>query len=413
MSSRLPYGRQAVDEQDIAQVAEALRAEMITQGPRVGDFEEAFAGAVGASHAVAFSSGTAALHAAAAACELGKGDTVLTTPISFVASSNCILYTGGRVRFADIDPQTLNLDSRKAVASGATSGIKAVLAVSLGGLPADLSSLQALRAAGVRVIEDGCHALGGRRGGLPVGGDGPADLSVFSLHPLKAITSGEGGIVTTHDQDLATRLRAFRSHGIVREHPQHDPASGDDCEVLRGPWHYDVKSLGFNYRITDFQCALGQSQLGKLNGFIAARNAIAARYRELLLDVHHLTLPPEAPDGSLHAYHLFIVRFDEGAVRRRIVCEGLLAEGISTQLHYIPIYRHTLYRSLGYGDCARALPHAEGYYRSALSLPIFPAMSAGDVRRVVDTLKRLMEASLDEPKRASGTRYVAAATQGS
>src|SRR4029077_12864775 len=216
VSEFLPYGRQTIDERDVAAVANALREELITQGPRVEAFERAFAGACGARHAVAFANGTAALHGAAVACEIGPGDAVLTTPISFVASSNCVLHAGGRPLFADIDPETLNLDVARAIATGASERVSAVVIVSLAGLPADLRPLQSLRERGVRVIEDACHTLGARRGGHPVGGDGLADVSVFSLHPVKAITTGEGGVATTDDDALAEKLRAFRTHGIVR-----------------------------------------------------------------------------------------------------------------------------------------------------------------------------------------------------
>jgi perosamine synthetase len=393
VSAFIPYGRQTVDEQDIAEVAAALRDALITQGPRVGMFEQAFAEAVEASHAVAFSSGTAALHAAAMACEIEAGEEILTTPISFVASSNCVLYAGGRPRFADIDPDTSNIDLARAIAAGADDGVRAVVAVSMAGLPVDLAPLQPLRARGMRVIEDACHALGARRGGRPVGGDGLADMSVFSLHPVKAITTGEGGVVTTEEAALAERLRELRSHGIVRAAPDPDSALHDQDSyerLLEGPWHYDVSSLGFNYRITDFQCALGESQLSKLPGFIAARNRIAMRYRDLLADIEGIQLPAPAPADGLHAYHLFVVRFEEGALRRRLVCERLREEGIGTQLHYIPIYRHTLYRSLGYGAAGRDLPHAERYYQSALSLPIFPGMTEEEVMTVARTLRRIM-----------------------
>jgi perosamine synthetase len=389
VSEFLPYGRQAIDEQDVAAVADALREELITQGPRIESFERAFADACGARHAVAFANGTAALHGAAVACDIGPGDEVLTTPISFVASANCVLYAGGRPVFADIDPATLNLDLVSAIADGTFERVKAVVAVSLTGLPADLVPLQPLRERGVRVIEDACHALGARRGGRPIGGDGLADATVFSLHPVKAITSGEGGVVTTNEEKLADRLRSFRTHGIMR-------SSVDELDPLRGSWHYDVCSLGFNYRITDFQCALGSSQLRKLDGFIAQRNRVAERYRERLGDVHGLQLPPAAPVGGLHGYHLFVVRFTEGARRRRTVYEGLRDAGIGSQLHYIPIYRHTLYRSLGYGREQEYLTEAERYYATALSLPIFPRMTDADISRVATELRQLLARPLSE-----------------
>jgi dTDP-4-amino-4,6-dideoxygalactose transaminase len=309
---------------------------------------------------------------------------VLTTPLSFVASSNCALYVGARPRFADVEGDTYNLDAAAAVASGAAAGVKACVTVSLTGLPADLEPLQTLREQGVIVIEDACHALGARRNGNPVGADGLADMYVFSTHPVKAITTGEGGVVVTEDAGLADRLRTFRTHGIRR---------GGGEGVLGGGWHYDVASLGFNYRITDFQCALGQSQLGHLDDFVRRRNEVAAAYREALDGVDGLALPAEPPADGLHAYHLFVVRFTEGPQRRRTMYDRLRERGIGTQLHYIPIYRHSLYRSLGYGEDPGRFPATERYYEQALSLPMFPGMGPADVRRVVDAI----EAELDRP----------------
>jgi UDP-4-amino-4,6-dideoxy-N-acetyl-beta-L-altrosamine transaminase len=385
VSAFLPYGRQHIDDDDIAAVVEVLREPLITQGPRVDELEAAFADAVQASHAVAFSSGTAGLHAAAAAAGLGPGDEVLTTPLSFVASSNCALFVGARPRFADVDPATHNLDAAAAIAAGTADGVRACVPVSLTGLPADLAPLQALRARGVTVIEDACHALGALRDGRPVGSDGLADMAVFSLHPVKAVTSGEGGVVTTGDAELADRLRAFRTHGIRR-------VTGDG--VLAGGWHYDVASLGFNYRITDFQSALGRSQLRKLDAFVARRNALAAAYRAGLEGLDGVALPAEPGPGGRHAYHLFVVRFTEGAARRRAVYDGLRERGIGTQLHYIPIYRHSLYRSLGYGDDPGAFPNTERYYEQALSLPLFPELRDADVDRVVGAIAEELQRPL-------------------
>jgi perosamine synthetase len=381
----LPYGRQEISQADVDAVDAALREPLITQGPGVERFEEAFAQATGAAHAIAFSSGTAALHAAAAAAGLGPGDEVLTTPVSFVASSNCALFVGARPRFFDVDGETANLDLAAALDSGAADGVRACVTVSLAGLPADLAAAAELRERGVTVIEDGCHALGGLRDGRPVGGADQADMTTFSLHPVKAVTSGEGGMVTTEREDLAERLRRFRTHGIQRGTPSDDP--------LRGGWHYDIAELGFNYRITDFQCALGLSQLVRLEDFVARRNRVAERYRERLAGIHGLALPAAPPAGDRHAYHLFVVRFPEGAVRRRQVYDHLHAAGIGPQLHYIPIYRHSLYRSLGYEEAATRCPEAERYYAEALSLPMFPAMTEADVERVAAAL----EGALAEP----------------
>jgi dTDP-4-amino-4,6-dideoxygalactose transaminase len=383
VSDFLPYGRQDVTEEDIAAVADALRGQLITQGPHVDAFEAAFAEAVGTRHAVAFANGTGALHGAAVAAGLGQGDEVLTTPLSFVASSNCALFTGARPRFADVDADSANLDSATAISAGLADGVKAVVAVSLAGLPVDLEPLQPLREQGVVVIEDGCHAIGGRRASEPVGAGGLADMTVFSLHPVKTVTTGEGGIVTTDDDGMADILRNFRTHGMRRG------ASGGG--TLPGPWHYDVERLGFNYRITDFQCALGLSQLKRLPAYVERRNEIADRYHELLGDADGVKLPARAGDGEVHGYHLFVVRFTEGAERRRFMAEALREAGVGTQLHYIPIPLHGLYRELGYGEEAMGrLPHAQGYYEQALSIPMYATLTDRDVDRVAGEIRRLV-----------------------
>lgn len=375
----LPYGRQQVSDEDVDAVTAALRGELITQGPTVGEFELRFAEYVGAKHAVAFANGTAALHGAAHAAGLGSGDEMLTTPLSFVASANCALYMGATVRFVDVDPATWNLDTAAAAAQ-VSDRTRAVVAVSLAGLPVDLEPLRDVRDR-IVVIEDGCHALGGHRNGVRVGGPGGADMTTFSLHPVKAMTTGEGGMVTTEDDELAARLRSFRTHGIAR----------DDLtpSAEEGSWYYEVRELGFNYRLTDFQCALGISQLERLDEWIAARNEVAGWYRELLADEPRIALPPAAPEGSLHAHHLFVVRVLAGPAVRREVFEGLRAAGIGVQVHYIPIYRFPYFRDK-LGCPQDTCPHAEQYYASAISLPIYPRLSRRDVERVVSELTRLL-----------------------
>ncbi len=431
MTDFLPYGRQTIDETDVAAVSAVLESPFLTQGPCVESFERAFCEYLGARHAVAFANGTAALHAAAHAAGLGPGDELLTTPLSFVASANCALFVGARPRFCDIDPETANLDLQSALQQGLPRQVKACVAVSMAGLPIDLEPLQEARRDGLVVIEDASHALGARRGGRPInggrpldsrqpldserpldsrqpldserpldsrqpldserpldsrqplGGDGAADMTTFSFHPVKAITSGEGGMVSTDDDLLADALRRFRTHGIRRGEPEQD--------VMRGGWHYDIDSLGFNYRITDFQCALGEHQLARLEEFVAARTKIADRYRELLGEIAELQLPATANQpGANHAYHLFVVRFREGAGRRRAAYEHLHACGIGVQLHYIPIPVHSLYRSLGY--TMEGLEATQAYYEEALSLPIFPTMSDSDVKRVADEVRRALAA---------------------
>jgi perosamine synthetase len=374
----LPYGRQSIDDADVDAVAAALRDPLITQGPKVDAFEAAFAEHVGARHAVAFSSGTAGLHGAAVVAGVGPGTELLTSPLTFAADATCALYAGGRPRFVDVDPATWNLDAAAAVRA-VDERTRAIIAVSLTGLPADLDGLAPVRD-DVVVIEDGCHALGGHRDGRPVGGPGGADMTVFSLHPVKAMTTGEGGVVTTEDDELAERLRRFRTHGIVRD--------GSGATPTDGPWFYDVRDLGFNYRITDVQCALGLSQLTRLEGWIERRNEIAERYRELLAGEERIALPPAAPAGSRHGYHLFVVRVLAGAERRREVFEALRAAGIGVQVHYVPIYRFSLYRELGYAQ--DTCPAVEDYYAGAISLPMFPGLTDADVRRVVGTLQRVL-----------------------
>jgi perosamine synthetase len=375
VASFLPYGRQEISDEDVEAVVETLRSELITQGPAIDRFEDALAGYLGARHVVAFSSGTAGLHAAAHAAGLGEGDELLTTPLTFAATANCALYVGARPRFVDVSRETWNLDPSLLELDERT---KAIAPVSFAGLPMDLDELQGR---GAVLIEDACHAIGAERDGSKVGGPGGADMTVFSFHPVKSMTTGEGGAVATEDDGLAERLRSFRTHGIVRE--------GLSPSATEGGWYYELRDLGFNYRITDFQCALGLSQLKRLDGWVAARNRIAAHYRSLLDGDERIGLPPEAPEGWLHGHHLFVIRVLAGAEARLAAFEALRAAGIGVQVHYIPVYRFPYYRDrLGYpqGDC----PAAEEHYAQSISLPIFPAMTEGDVERVVDELRKAL-----------------------
>jgi perosamine synthetase len=375
----IPYGRQHIAEEDIEAVAEALRGDFITQGPLIARFEDAVAEYTGAAHVVAFANGTAALHGAAFAAGIGEGDEAVTTPLSFSGSSNCVRYQGGMPRFVDISPETWNLDMA-AAAEAVGERTKAVIPVSFAGLPVDFDALAPVRDV-VVVIEDACHALGGVRGGRSVGAPGGADMTVFSTHPVKAITSGEGGLVTTEDGELARRLRTFRTHGITKENVNPSPTEGG--------WYYEIQELGFNYRITDFQCALGLSQLQRLDENVAARNEIAAQYRELLAGEARVELPPAAPPDSLHAYHLFVIRVRAGAEARLAVYNALHAADIGVQVHYIPIYRLPYYRdTLGFPQ--DQWPATEEYYSGALSLPIFPGLGEADVERVVDELREAL-----------------------
>jgi len=368
----LPYGRQQISDEDVAAVAAVLREPMITQGPRVAELEAAVCEFTGSAEAVAVSSGTAALHAAAAGLGLGPGDVVLAPPITFAASANCARYVGAEVRLVDIDPATLNIDVEEARRIAAEDPrVRAVVAVSFAGLPVEIDPL---RDAGLVVIEDGCHALGGTRHGTIVGGPSAASATCFSLHPVKAMTSGEGGLLTTEDAELAGFVRRFREHGIERM-----PGASD------GPWAYDIAQAGFNYRITDFQCALATSQLARLPAWVVARNEIADAYRELLTGEDRIELPPEAPPDSVHGYHLFAIQVKAGAEARRRVFEGLREASIGTQMHYIPIYRFATYAA---EHDPSDFPNSEAYYAGALSLPVFPGMDRTDVERVVSELQR-------------------------
>jgi perosamine synthetase len=375
----LPYGRQQINDEDLNAVLDVLRSELITQGPTIERFETALADYLGVEHVVAFANGTAALHGAVFAAGLGPGDEVLTSPLSFAASANCALYQGASPRFLDISPHTWNLDTA-AAAAAVGERTRAVIAVSFAGLPVDLEPLAPVRDR-IVVIEDAAHALGAWRSGRPVGASGGADLTAFSLHPVKAITTGEGGFVATGRAEFARLLRLFRTHGITNERVA--PSSSE------GEWYYEMQALGFNYRITDFQCALGLSQLQRLDERIKRRNEIAKTYRELLADEARISLPPPASGTTRHAYHLFVVQILGGAEARLQTFAALQRAGIGVQVHYIPIYRHPYYRDvLGYPqDCC---PTAEDYYWSAISLPIFPAMTAADIGRVVGELREAL-----------------------
>jgi len=355
----IPYGRQSVDDDDIAAVVGVLKGDWLTQGPQVPLFEEALTEVTGAAHAVAFSSGTAALHGAASVAGLGPDSVVVTSPLSFVASANCARYVGATPAFVDIDPATLNIDLGLV-----PRGCEALVAVHFAGLPLDLTQLRHRPRV---VIEDAAHALGAQTPAGPVGNCAAADMCVFSFHPVKVVTTGEGGAVTTNSEELAARLRRFRSHGAVPT-PQ------------KGGWFYEIDTLGFNYRMTDIHAALGTAQLGKLGRFVDRRNVLAARYRSLLSHLP-LELPPEAPPGSTHAYHLFPVRVGQ----RAEVYRGLREAGIGVQVHYVPIYRHRLYADLGLDP--RNFPATEAAYDGLLSLPMYPDLTDDDQDVVVSALE--------------------------
>jgi UDP-4-amino-4,6-dideoxy-N-acetyl-beta-L-altrosamine transaminase len=371
----LPYGRQEIVDADIAAVATALREQFLTQGPQVGHFEAQFAEAVGARYAVALSSGTAALHAAYFAAGLRAGGAVLTTPITFAATANAALYLQGAVRFADVDPHTALLDPA-AVAAANPAGVQVLAPVHFSGQVADMESLTQIAAArGWVVVEDAAHALGARYTTSDgrehqVGACAHSAMCCFSLHPVKHITTGEGGVVTTNDERYAAALRRFRTHGITR----------DRAELHRdeGAWYYEQHDLGYNYRITDFQCALGMSQLSRLRAFVERRRELAAHYDQEFLGMRAVE-PLAVPTWSRGSYHLYVVRVP--APRRRAVFEGLRAMGIGVNVHYLPVYRHPYYRAHGFADLH--LPAAEAYYAEAISLPMYPGLTEQDLDSVV------------------------------
>jgi UDP-4-amino-4,6-dideoxy-N-acetyl-beta-L-altrosamine transaminase len=373
----IPYGKQTIEDDDIAAVTAVLRGDWLTQGPRVAAFEAALAEACEAPYAVAFSSGTAALHAACHAAGVGAGDDVLTSALTFAASANCAAYVGATPRFADIDPATFNV-SRDTVGAALTDRTRAVIPVSFAGLPAPLREIRSAIGPGVTLIEDAAHALGARTPDGPVGNVVHADMSVFSFHPVKSLTTGEGGAITVRDEALRDRLLAFRSHGMTK-----DPTLLERPD--EGGWYMEQQDLGFNYRITDLQCALGVSQLAKLERFVAARNAIADRYRAGLSGVEGVALPPAAPDGARHAYHLFVVRVRA----RRALYDALRERGILSQVHYVPVYLHPWYRRT-YGYAPGLCPAAETYYDGCLSLPCFPALTEAEQDSVIEAVRELV-----------------------
>jgi perosamine synthetase len=377
----IPYGRQTIEDDDVAAVTAALRGDWLTQGPHVAVFEAAVAAACGAPYAVAFSSGTAALHAACHAAGAGPGDEVLTSALTFAASANCAAYVGATPAFADIDPTSWNVTA-ETLAAAATERTRVVIPVDFAGLPVDLAAIRAALGPGVAIIEDAAHALGARRPDGPVGDGAHADMTVFSFHPVKAVTTGEGGVVTLRDPELRERLLGFRSHGMTK-----DPARLE--RAGEGGWYMEQQDLGFNYRITDVQCALGVSQMGKLARFVAARNAVAARYREALAGVDALRLAPAAPAGGRHAYHLFAVHHAGGAPARRALYDGLRERGIFSQVHYLPVYLHPWYRDT-YGYRPGLCPQAEGYYAGCLSLPCFPGLTESEQDTVIAAVRELV-----------------------
>jgi UDP-4-amino-4,6-dideoxy-N-acetyl-beta-L-altrosamine transaminase len=379
----IPYGRQQISDADVEAVAGVLRSDFLTQGPAVPAFEAALATYCGATHAVAVNSATSALHIACLALGVGPGDCVWTSAITFVASANCARYCGADVDFVDIDPRTYclsvaSLSDKLARAAAAGRLPKVVVPVHLAGQSCDMAAIHALgQQYGFRIIEDASHAVGGRYAGAPVGRGSYSDITVFSFHPVKIVTTAEGGAALTNQAALADRMRSLRSHGVTRE------ASAMAGEP-DGPWYYEQLELGFNYRLTDVQAALGLSQLSRLDAFVARRLELARRYDAALRDLPVVT-PWQHPD-CVSATHLYVVRIDRSRVGRthRQVFEALRAASIGVNLHYIPVYRQPYYARLGH--TAAECPEAERYYAEALSLPMFPALTEAEQDRVVTAL---------------------------
>lgn len=383
MDTMIPYGRQEITQADIDTVVAVLKSDYLTQGPMVPRFEEAVATYCGAAHALAVNSATSALHIACLALGLGPGDRLWTSPVTFVASANCGLYCGAQVDFVDIDPCTYNmcpqaLERKLVEAERAGRLPKVVVPVHLCGQPCDMLAIHSLaQRFGFKIIEDASHAIGGRYRGEPIGNCRYSDIAVFSFHPVKIITSAEGGMALTNNAKLAERMGLLRSHGITR-----DPALM--TRESDGPWYYQQVALGFNYRMTDLQAALGVSQMARLDDYVARRHQLAQRYDQLL-DPLPVVTPWQHPD-SYSGLHLYVIRLQLDRISRshREVFEALRGQGIGVNLHYIPVHRQPYYENMGFN--VGQFLEAERYYAEAISLPMFPTMTEDQQDRVVNAV---------------------------
>lgn len=372
----IPYGKQTIEQDDIQAVVDVLKSDFLTTGPKIAEFEQTVADYVGAKYAVAISNGTSALHAACFAAGIEPGDEVITTPLTFAASANCVLYCGGTPVFADVDPKTYNIDPED-IQRKITDRTKAIIAVHFAGQPCDMDAIHSIaREHGLIVIEDGAHALGSVYKGKKVGS--MSDMTTFSFHPVKPITTGEGGMIVTDNEDFYKKMILFRSHGITR----------DDSMMTRndGPWFYQQFNLGYNYRITDIQCALGCSQMKKLDRFLARRKEIVARYNEAFADCDNIITPYQLSDTE-SGWHLYIVQVKK--CDRRQVFENMREKGIGVNVHYIPVYMHPYYQEHGYENVHCA--NAEEIYSHIISLPLYPGLTSEQQDYVIDTLKSLCE----------------------
>ncbi len=369
----IPYGRQTVTEDDIEAVAAVLRSDWLTTGPKVPEFEEAVARHVNAAHGIAFANGTATLHGAMHVLDIGDGDEVIVPAITFAATANCVLYQGGTPVFADVDADTL-LISPADVEAKITSRTKAIIAMDFGGQPCDYDALSAIATRhGIALVADACHSLGASYQQRAVGS--LADLSVFSFHPVKPITTGEGGMLMTNDEKLATRARQFRNHGIDTDQRQRQQ---------KGQWHYSMQTLGYNYRLTDIQAALGLSQLQRLSVMTARRQQIAALYDAVLPSIDGVTPLKTLPHNE-HAYHLYVVKVAP-RFGRDVVFGRLRDAGIGVNVHYMPVYRHPYYQAR-FGDLTTSCPIAEAVFPEILTLPLYPAMTDDQVTMVINAVR--------------------------
>lgn len=371
----IPYGRQCIEEDDIEAVVEVLCSDYVTTGPAVTEFEKIVAEYTGAKYAVAVSNGTAALHVACLAAGLKGGDEVITTPITFAASANCVLYCGAKPVFVDIEPDTYNIDSTK-IEEKITPKTKAIIAVHFTGQPCKMDAIHEIaKKHNLLVIEDAAHALGADYKGKKIGSI--SDMTTFSFHPVKHITTGEGGMITTNSKELYDKLVLFRSHGITRDERF--------LEKNEGGWYYEQLDLGYNYRITDIQCALGISQMKKLERFVERRQEIAKRYNEAFADIKGIQIPKQEA-GCHNSWHLYVIQVLEKD--RKEVFDALRSKNIGVNVHYIPVYKHPYYQKNGYEKvCCR---NAEQYYANAISIPMYPLLSKEEQEYVIETIKEVI-----------------------
>lgn len=388
MSKPIPYGRQDINEADIQAVIDILKSDFLTQGPEVPAFERAVYDFVGAKHAIASSNATTALHLACLALDVGPGDIVWTSPVTFVASANCALYCGAKVDFVDVDLDSFNMSEqalRHKLEQARKSGVlpKVLIPVHMGGQSCNMAAIYDLsKEYGFSIIEDASHAIGGGYQSQKVGSCQYSDITVFSFHPVKIITTGEGGMAVTNDAGLAKKMQLLRSHGITRD-------EGDMASIADGPWYYEQIALGFNYRMTDLQAALGLSQMNRLHDFVVRRNAIAQRYDKLLIDAP--VIRPRIAKDAYSAYHLYIIQLNLEVITssHKDVFNGMRNAGIGVNLHYIPVYLQPFYQKLGF--CKGYCPNAEKYYSRAISLPMFSGLTDEEQDWVVMQLIKLVQ----------------------